>query len=478
MRGDGDVTVGQAATQAPSWRGAIAPDLAAEELFAFPFLGHPGEHLCDDLRSRTLAASVLIPTWNSLPSLRACLASLERSSLNRLAPDRLQVVVCDDGSSDGTWDELTGRPYSLNLLGLRLDHRGQSYALNAGLTAAQGDVVIVCDSDMILGCGALDEMLARHERWSTAACFGFRSDVDADRLPLTDKVLADMMHTEALTGDNRVSFDQRSLVTNMLASCGWLAQLDGGRYLLDCEGYEWRRHRFLYGCLFSAPRQLFQVVGGMPDGVPRWGYQDTLMAAAFEAQGSFLLPVVSATAHHVSHPPRHTDQWFQYSRNRMAYEFILDTNEPERWWHRRGPRSRVLDMHSCAGRPVPASEPRLVRTGNSLSYFLGLWERFLDEPAAVHPLRRAECLFRTGRHDELIASGTDSFWRSAALAVAGRTQQSRGCLARAADQDQIAEYVYTASAAELHRLARHHREQGLDEIATCYDIAAELVGRP
>jgi glycosyltransferase involved in cell wall biosynthesis len=472
------MTVGQASARASSWRNAMAPDLALEELFAFPFLGHPGEHLCDELRSSVLAASVLIPTWNSLPSLRACLAALERSSLNRLAPDRLQVVVCDDGSSDGTWDELTGRRYSLNLLGLRLDHRGQSSALNAGLTVAHGDVVVVCDSDMILGCGALDEMLARHERWPTAACFGFRSDVSADRLPLTDEAVADMMHTEALTGDNRVSFHEPTLVTNMLASCGWLAQLDGGRYLLDCEGSEWPRHRFLYGCLFSASRQLFEAVGGMPDGVPRWGYQDTLIAAAFEAQGSFLLPVVSATAHHVSHPLRHSDQWFQYRRNRLAYEFILDADGPERWWHRRGPRSQVLDMHTCAGAPAPPSEPRLIRTDGSLSYFLGLWEHFLDQSPAVHPLRRAESLFRSGRHDELIASDTDSFWRSAALTVAGRTQQSRDCLARAADQDQVAEYVYTASAAELHRLARHHREQGLDDIAMCCDIAAGLVGQP
>jgi len=471
------VTIGQGAARASSWRNAMAPDLAAEELFAFPFLGHPGEHLCDDLRSSTLAASVLIPTWNSLPSLRACLAALERSSLNRLAPDRLQVVVCDDGSADGTWDELTGRTYSVNLLGLRLDHRGQSCALNAGLTAAQG-VVVVCDSDMILGCGALDEMLARHERWPSAACFGFRSDVDAGRLPLTEEALADLMHTEAVTGDNRVSFDQPSLVTNMLASCGWLAQLDGGRYLLDCEGSEWRRHRFLYGCLFSAPRQLFEAVGGMPDGVPRWGYQDTLIAAAFEAQGSFLLPVVSATAHHVSHPLRHSDQWFQYRRNRLAYDFILDADRPERWWRRQGPRPQVLDMHTYVGAPAPASEPRLVRTGDSLNYFLGLWERFLDQSPDVHPLRRAESLFRADRHDELIASDTDSFWRSAALAVAGRTQQSRDCLERAADHDQVAGYVCTASAAELHLLARHHREQGLDDIATCYDIAAGLMGEP
>lgn len=468
-------TLRQAGARTPGWRSAIAPGLDATQTFTFPFVGHPAQHRCEDLRSRTLSASVLIPTWNSLPSLRVCLAALERSSLNRLAQDRLQVVVCDDGSSDGTWDELTARRFSLDLLVLRLDHKGQSFALNAGLAVARGDVVVVCDSDTILGCGALDELVGRHERWPAVVCFGFRSDVDT--LPRKDEALADLMHTEALTGDNRVRFHQPSLVRNMLAECSWLTGLDDGRYLLDCEGSEWRRHRFLYGCLFSAPRGLFDAVGGMPDGVPRWGYQDTLVAAAFEANGSFLLPVAAATAHHVRHPLRHADQWFQYHRNRLAYEFILHAEAPDRWWHRPGPSSRVLDSHAATAPPVPA-QPRAVRTGVELDYFMGRWDLVLDQPDDSYPARRAECLFRTGRHDELIELAADSYWRAAALAVAGRMTQSRTCLERAAGQDEVARYVLTASAAELGRLARHHHEQGLAEIAAGYDIAAELMRQP
>ena len=470
------MSIGLDSARAPSWLTAVASARAVTDYYSFPFLGHPEEHLCDDLRSATLTASVVLPTWNALPSLRACLASLERSSLNRLAPERLQVIVCDDGSDDGTWDDLCRGRYALNLVSLRLEHRGQSAAMNAGLRAADGDVVVACDSDMILGCGALDELLARHELWPTVACFGFRSDIEASRLPLIGEALADLMHTEALTGDNRVTYDHRTLITNMLADCGWLAHLDDGRYLLDCEGIEWRRHRFMFGCLFSAPRSLFDAVGGMPDGIRRWGYNDTLIAAAFEAHGFPLLPVFSASGHHVSHPIRRSDQWFQYYRNRLAYEFILDAEEPQRWWHAKDGQSRVLETHSSQGAPMPPWKPQPVRPRDSVDYFLGRWDRFLDQCPDAHPLRRAECLFRTGRHDELIANESDSYWRSAALASAGRPGQARACLERAAWHDPVAEYVHSASASELLQLARHHRGQGLGHLAALYDLAAEVAG--
>lgn len=456
----------------PGWHTATGT-ADGTELFDFPLLGHPAGHRCNELRSKTSSVSVLIPTWNSLPSLRVCLAALERSSLNRLAQNRLQVVICDDGSNDGTWDDLRDRPAALDLLVLRLDHQGQSSALNAGLAAARGHIVVICDSDMILGCGALDELVSRHERWPAAACFGFRTDVDA--LPASANALIEMMHTEALTGDNRVRFHRPSLMTNMLVDSKWLAALADGRHLLDCEGSQWRRHRFLYGCLFSAPRALFEAVGGMPDGVPRWGYQDTLVAAAFEAHGSFLLPVVAATAHHVAHPIRHSDQWFQYHRNRLAYEFILGTDAARHWWRRPGAGSRVLNSHA-ARKPPELIEARMVADSGRLDYFLGRWERLLERSDDSDPAEIAECLYRTGRHDELVERADDSYWRAAALALAGRSTQARACLERAAEHDEVARYVQTASTAELLRLAHHYHEQGLAEIAGRYEVAARLAG--
>ena len=46
-------------------------------------------------------ASVVIPTFNRKPILEKCLAALENQHLDG-ALDRYEVVVVDDGSTDGT----------------------------------------------------------------------------------------------------------------------------------------------------------------------------------------------------------------------------------------------------------------------------------------------------------------------------------------------------------------------------------------
>ena len=48
-------------------------------------------------------ASVVIPTYNRKPILEKCLLALEQQQLAG-ALDRYEVVVVDDGSTDGTPD--------------------------------------------------------------------------------------------------------------------------------------------------------------------------------------------------------------------------------------------------------------------------------------------------------------------------------------------------------------------------------------
>jgi hypothetical protein len=109
----------------------------------------------------------------------------------------------------------------------------------------------------------------------------------------------------------------------MLVATRWLTGLDGAHAILDSQGSSWPRHRFLYGCLFSVRLDLLRSCGAFPDALKGWGYNDTLVAVRLEASGAFLLPVTSAWGHHIQHDIRHPAQWFQYSRNRLAYEFLL-----------------------------------------------------------------------------------------------------------------------------------------------------------
>jgi Glycosyl transferase family 2 len=261
------LALGTAAAQAPSWQTVVGAE--PETWLSFPHVGVPRQHECSSLRSRRATVSVVVPVWNSEQTIERCLDAIGRSSLNRLAPSRLQVVVCDDGSTDASWQRIARARRDMDVAAFRLAHRGQSAALNAGLERASGDIVVFCDSDMVLGCGALDELAARHERWSDAVCFGFHSNIPPAAVETSSTW--SLMHREAVSRDPRVRFYLPTLVPNLLDASGWLSRLHGGRSMLDSRGGRWRRHRFLFGCLFSARRELMLGNDGFPDALNGWG---------------------------------------------------------------------------------------------------------------------------------------------------------------------------------------------------------------
>ncbi len=481
-----------ASASAPDWAARTGTGTLAESAFRRPLLGAPCDHECEDLVSSRLALSVIVPSWNGLTSLDRCLAAMEHSSLNRRAPHRLEVVVCDDGSTDGTWDHLGRAHGGLNLTSLRLEHRSQAHALNVGLTRARGQVVVFCDADMILGCGALDELAARHEAWDGAVCSGFRSDLSASPKLRDPGHLWRLMHSEAMTRDNRVRFHMPTLVENMLDATDWLTRLGSGRMFVDCEGSQWRRHRFTFGCLFSAERSLVNDAAGMPDIVPRWGYQDTLLAARLEAAGGFLLPVTSAWGHHIQHNIRHADQWFQYDRNRLAYEHILAHDLDGIPWRDQAGEALVLGERRARGaihsRAAPSSgmPADTVNAGPAVWHALGLWERCLtaaqagSDQAAGQNLdgnsMLSECLFRLGRYEETGAA-RPSAWQALALNRLGRPEAARAAARAAAlAGNRIARYVLDASAPELSHLADLMRDNGLASAEALYREATAIIG--
>ncbi len=95
-------------------------------------------------------ASVVIPTYNRLPILEKCLLALEDQ---RLTTDleAYEVVVVDDGSSDGTPDWLrrdAGRFPHVRLV--EQAHGGPAEGRNRGVDHARGDVIVFIDSDLVV----------------------------------------------------------------------------------------------------------------------------------------------------------------------------------------------------------------------------------------------------------------------------------------------------------------------------------------
>ena len=105
------------------------------------------------------AVSVVIPTYERLDVLPEVLAGL---ASQRAAP-AFEVVVVDDGSRDATPDFLAGYRGPLALQLLRQENGGPAAARNAGVAAANGELVAFLGDDTVPEPEWLAAHAAAHE---------------------------------------------------------------------------------------------------------------------------------------------------------------------------------------------------------------------------------------------------------------------------------------------------------------------------
>jgi glycosyltransferase involved in cell wall biosynthesis len=96
--------------------------------------------------------SVVIPTYNRQPILEKCLRALETQKLSPDTPvEGYEVVVVDDGSTDGTvsWLKNTAAEFP-HVQVFEQNHLGPAAARNLGVECARGDTIIFIDSDLVV----------------------------------------------------------------------------------------------------------------------------------------------------------------------------------------------------------------------------------------------------------------------------------------------------------------------------------------
>ena len=270
----------------------------------------------------TLSASIVIPAWNASHTIEKCLLAIEHSSFNEKYSKLLQVVVVDDGSVDGTWELLLSLRPSLNLTILRQSHHSRAHAMNAGIKISRGDVIISCDSDMILSYHTIEELVKRHQIIGKAVLVGFRSDIDAyDPRIQRDVIAGYIKHMEpAFLRDNRLSFDWPGWPENMCTETEHFRAFGNGRRLWMPSGEAWGLSRMVYGALFSMLKSEFILVDGYDEDFRGWGWEDTMVGARAVALGNYIIPVYSATGLHISHKGRSQNKWLEAARNRRLYQ--------------------------------------------------------------------------------------------------------------------------------------------------------------
>ena len=89
--------------------------------------------------------SVIVPTYNRLEVLAEVLEAIE----NQVGAPSFELVVVDDGSTDGTYEWLQGRHFSVPVQCVRQQNSGPAIARNRGVAISQGTLVAFLGDDTV-----------------------------------------------------------------------------------------------------------------------------------------------------------------------------------------------------------------------------------------------------------------------------------------------------------------------------------------
>ena len=155
--------------------------------------------------------SIVIPTYNRKPILIKCLHALENQNLNKHI-DSYEIIVVDDGSTDGTTEWIKDNQEKLpHVLLYEQEHGGPALGRNLGVLKSTGDIIIFIDSDLVVVNNFLIHHVNKlHKYWlkKNKKCFTYGSVINTSNFqnPLSeDRKITDISFAYFATGNVAIS---------------------------------------------------------------------------------------------------------------------------------------------------------------------------------------------------------------------------------------------------------------------------------
>ncbi|MCA9752976.1 MAG: glycosyltransferase [Gemmatimonadetes bacterium] len=175
------------------------------------------------------SASIVILTRNQLPHTQRCLESIERHT-----PEPHEIVVVDNGSTDGTvkWvaDWAASRPHVLLLE--NLGNRGFGAGCNAGIAAAHGREIVLLNNDTVVTSGWLTGLLDVLDDHPDCGIVGPMTNYASGPQVLAQPGYGDLDELDAFALERAAEFAGQSHAARRLPAFCWLVR----RTLIDAIG--------------------------------------------------------------------------------------------------------------------------------------------------------------------------------------------------------------------------------------------------
>ena len=122
--------------------------------------------------------SIVIPVYNTREYLPVCLNSILNQTIGA---ERLEIIIVDDGSTDGSAEylkEFAEQNQNVKLFSLPQNTGDLGYVRNIGIKAATGEWLYCVDSDDWLGAEALERLVKHAEEWGSDVIQGKMMNVE------------------------------------------------------------------------------------------------------------------------------------------------------------------------------------------------------------------------------------------------------------------------------------------------------------
>lgn len=125
-----------------------------------PYAGRNANDAAAMLYENKTVFSVIIPTYNRVDTLKKCLQALEEQTF---PAKYFEVIVCDDGSTDGTENIVKAFAPSFRMTYLKQPNSGPAKARNLAVKNARGSYVLFLNDDAVMEKNALELHFRSHK---------------------------------------------------------------------------------------------------------------------------------------------------------------------------------------------------------------------------------------------------------------------------------------------------------------------------